>query len=334
VETTITAEIEVNARLEDFVEELKAALSRRGVRLENAPLVDPGSGRVVLEWRPTDWDPDDVCELEFQSDGSRVRVECRRFGRQFWSEEDLVGWFADEVAAPLMTALTPSRFGDWLTDRGARRPFGVRVRRDYKDPTFHRPSFGAILSALHLQPDDVLLELGSGGGAFLEQALRTGCRAVGLDHSEEMVRAAGELNAQAIADGTLELVLGDAHHLPFGDDTFTAAAAMQVFFFFADAQGVLLECRRVLKPSGRLAVFTVTEEAKGTPAAPEPMASRGQFYTDEELVEMAREAGFAVASVSHPDLEPFAREAGLPEDVVSVFAGNSGMDQLLLARRA
>lgn len=333
METTLTAEIELEGSLDDFVEELTAALSRRGVRLEDLPVIDRSAGRLVLAWRPTDWDPDDVCELELLSDGSHVRATCRLFGRQFWAEEDLVGWFADEVVTPFLTALTPSRFGDWLTDRAARRPFGIRARRDYKDPTHHRPSFGAVLSALHLQPNDVLLDLGPGGGAFLEQALRTGCRAVGLDHSPEMVRAASELNAQAIEEGRLELLVGDAHELPFDDETFTAVATMQTFFFFEDAQRVLEECHRVLKSSGRLAVFTVSAEAKGTPAAPEPMASRGHFYADEELVEMSKVGGFSLASVAHPALEPFARAAGLPEDVVALFASGSEAGQLLLARK-
>ncbi len=334
METTLTAKLEIDGSFNEFVQELSAALLRRGVRLEDAPAVEREPNRVVFEWRPTDWDPDDVCELELGSDGSHLAVTCRRFGRQFWAEENLVGWFADEVVAPLLTALTPSRLGDWLTDRGARRPFGVLARRDYKDPTYHRPSFGAVLSALHLQPEDVLLELGFGGGAFLEDALRTGCRAVGIDHSEEMVLAARELNAKAIQEERLELVVGDVHELPFEDEAFTAVATMQTFFFFADARRVLEECHRVLKPSGRLAVFTVSEQAKGTPAAPEPMASRGHFYTDEQLVEMAKAAGFSLASVQHPALESFARAAGLPDDVVALFSEANGVEQLLLARKS
>jgi SAM-dependent methyltransferase len=148
-----------------------------------------------------------------------------------------------------------------------------------------------------------------------------------------MIRAASELNARAIEEGRLGLVVGDVHDLPFDDETFTAVATMQTFFFFEDARRVLGECHRVLKPSGRVAVFTVSAEAKGTPAAPEPMASRGHFYTDEELVEMSKAAGFSLASVEHPALEPHARAAGLPEDVVALFASGSEASQLLLARK-
>ena len=344
--TTIAVELSGEHSFEAFLDELVHALGRSGLTVEPraggrvmqgatqvGTVVRWETTGVSLEWQSADWAPDDRTELEIRQERGGIRVEHRGFGEQFWDPGEIVGWFADEVAAPLLLVSAPARYGDWLTDRGARRPFGIRARRDYKDPMHHRPSFGAVLSALNLQSDDVLLELGAGGGAFIEQALRSGCRAVGLDHSQEMVRAASELNEQAIDEGMLEVVLGDAHDLPFGDETFTAVAAMQVFFFFADAHRVLAECRRVLKPSGRLAVFTVSAEAKGTPAAPEPMASRGHFHTDEELVEMAREAGFRLASVEHPALEPHARAAGLPDDVVALFSDTSSIDQLLLARR-
>jgi SAM-dependent methyltransferase len=335
METTVVVEIAAPGALEAFLDELTTALAKRGMTLDDVGRVLTSEpNRVVFEWRPADWATDDVTEVEIQADGDRIRIEHSGFGRQFWSDEDLVGWFADEVAAPFLAAATPARFGDWLTDRGARRPFGIRARRDYKDPSHHRPSFGAVLSALHLTPEDVLLDIGCGGGAFLEQALQSGCRAVGLDHSPEMVRAARELNADAISDGRLGVVEASAEALPFDAETFTCATTMQVFFFLPDPEPMLVECVRVLRPGGRLALFTVSEKARGTPAAPEPMASRARFYEDEELVQLARDAGFALASVSHPDLEPHARAAGLPDDVVAMFKGDPTGGQLLLARKA
>ena len=40
----------------------------------------------------------------------------------------------------------------------------------------------------------------------------------------------------------------------------------------------------MLEPAGRLAVFTTAPELRGTPAAPEPLASRGHFHGDAALV--------------------------------------------------
>jgi SAM-dependent methyltransferase/uncharacterized protein YndB with AHSA1/START domain len=350
VSVTLEVEAEPAAAFDALIDELGAALTRAAIEFSPGPdgrILEGGFevGRVIawepprrmlVRWRAAEWDPGDITELELRCESSgettRMTLEHRGFGRQFWAEGEIIGWFADQVVTPFLSRSAPRAYGNWLTDRAARRPSGEFARATYRDPTHHRPSFGVVLASLRLGPEDVLLEVGCGGGAFLEQALRTGCRAAAVDHSPEMVRVARELNADAIAAGRLDLAQGDAGRLPFADDTFTAAAMMQVFFFFPDPAGVLAECRRALRSGGRLAVFTVAEEARGTPAVPEPMASRARFYTDEELVRLARDAGFPEVSVSRPDLEPFAREAGLPEDVVALFAADIRAGQLLVAR--
>ena len=52
---------------------------------------------------------------------------------------------------------------------------------------------------------------------------------------------------------------------------------------------------------GRVAICTTSPEAKGSPAAPYPLATRGHFYTDDELSQLAREAGFTTVAVTRTD---------------------------------
>lgn len=59
----------------------------------------------------------------------------------------------------------------------------------------------------------------------------------------------------------------------------------------------LRECGRVLEPRGRLALYTTAPELRGTPAAPEPLASRGHLYSDQQLLELAHGAGLSGAVV-------------------------------------
>jgi hypothetical protein len=55
----------------------------------------------------------------------------------------------------------------------------------------------------------------------------------------------------------------------------------------------------VLRPVGRFGLYTIPPEFKGHPyAAPEPMASRGRFYTDSELEALAGGAGLDDVVVS------------------------------------
>jgi ubiquinone/menaquinone biosynthesis C-methylase UbiE len=199
------------------------------------------------------------------------------------------------------------RFREWridrMTDRIARRPHGRAARSVYGAPDAHSFAWEPVLAALDLGPDDLLLDVGCGGGVFLRRALETGCRAVGVDHSREMVRLTSETNADAVREGRLRVVHGSAEQLPFADGELTAVSCIVAFFFFADPVGVLRELRRVLDPErGRLAIFTTPPEAKGTPAAPYPLATRGHFYEDAELERLPLEAGFASADVTRTEI--------------------------------
>jgi ubiquinone/menaquinone biosynthesis C-methylase UbiE len=178
-----------------------------------------------------------------------------------------------------------------MTDRLARRPHGRRARATYGSPDSHDFAWPPVLQALALGPDDRLLDVGCGGGVFLRHAQReTGCSVQGIDHSRDMVRLARPL-----------AVHGDAEALPFEDGAFTAVTSIVAFFFFADGGRALREMRRVLAPGGRLAIYTTAPEAKGTMAAPYPLATRGHFYSDDELRQLALDAGFTNAVVTRTD---------------------------------
>lgn len=334
------------AAFEVLVEDLGAALERAGLRfepgaegrvLEGGATVgtvvswEPGE-RMALRWRPADWDTDETeveLRLEPRDGGTTVVLEHRGWGRLMGDPGELAGWFAGEVAAPLLRSTAPRAFGDWLTDRRARRPWGGQSRAVYRDPLYHYPNFRVILAELALTADDRLLEVGCGGGALLRQALRSGCRAAAVDHSPDMVRLARETNRDAVAAGRLEVTEADAAALPFPDAAFTCAVMTGVLGFLPDPVAVLAEIRRVLRPGGRFVGLGSDPELRGTPAAPEPMASRLRFYDDEQLAALARSAGFDEVEVARRDLEPFAREAGVPEEHVPLFAG---VTRFLLAR--
>jgi ubiquinone/menaquinone biosynthesis C-methylase UbiE len=186
---------------------------------------------------------------------------------------------------------------DRMTDRIARRPHGRNARATYGADDVHAFAWEPVLDSLELGPDDRLLDVGCGGGIFLRRALETGCGAVGVDHSQEMVHL-----ARRTTEGRAPIVHASADRLPFGRDAFTAVSSIVAFFFFPDPVAALAEFKRVLHPErGRAAVYTTAPEMKGTPAAPYPLATRGQFYIDDELAAHARAAGFRDVDVCRPD---------------------------------
>lgn len=193
-----------------------------------------------------------------------------------------------------------ARLRDWridrLTDRIARRPHGAQARAVYGADDVHSFAWEPVLEALALGPGDRLLDVGCGGGVFLRRALATGCEAVGVDHSAEMVRLAGEIAGVRVVEAKAEA-------LPFAAGEFTAVSSIVAFLFFSDPVRVLRELRRVLVPErGRIAILTTPPEARGTPAAPYPLASRAHFYTDDELQSLPLAAGFADAGVTRTEI--------------------------------
>ena len=351
--STVSASLDVELTPEDafaiLVDELPAALARSGIELElraggtaregsaevgRVTSWEPGSG-FALEWRPSSWEPEESLEVavlfEATDGGTRIVVEQRGWGGLLGGWDELAGWFAGEVAAPLLGATSPSAFGDWLTDRRARRPSGGQARMTYADPLFHRPNFVVLLELLALRSEDVLLEVGCGGGAFLQDALESDCRAAAIDHSPEMVRLAREQNAQAVAEGRLEVLEADAQRLPFPDEMFTCATMTGVLGFLPDPVAAFAELRRVLADGGRIALLGADPAWRGTPAAPEPMASRLRFYEDEDLVRMAQEAAFTDVRVERRSLYGPAQEAGIPEEYLPFFEADDA--PFLVARK-
>ena len=345
---SIDLAMEPEAAFDALVEQLADGLTRLGIRFEpgvhgrvvDGP-VDVGrviawarGERISLEWRPAPWDPHEVTTVDVRVEaikgGARIALEHRGWGRLVGGPDEQAGWFAGEIAAPLLRATSPAAFGDWLTDRRARRPSGAQSRDVYRDPLYHYPNFRVILDELALTPDDHLLEVGCGGGAMLNIALRSGCRAAAVDHSAAMVGLARTVNADAVAAGRLDVREARADRLPFPDATFTCAAMTGVLGFLADPVAAFAEIRRVLVPGGRFVGLGSDPKYRGTPAAPEPMASRLRFYEPAELEAIARQAGFDDVRVILRDLEAFAREAGVPEEVLPLFAGG---EQFLTARK-
>ncbi|HXW37163.1 MAG TPA: class I SAM-dependent methyltransferase [Nitrososphaerales archaeon] len=274
-----------------------------------------------------------IVEYKFRREGSGCTISIRFEGREgdIGDAPEQLGWFAREIALPSTSSLLASRAGEWITDRRARRPTGRQSRSVYADPIYHRPNFLLILEQLKLMKRDVLLDVGCGGGAFLKEALLSGCSAAGVDHSVDMVELAARTNRQAISAKRLVVKRGEAEALPFGDTSFTCATMTGVFGFIQRPVAAFEEVHRVLKKRGRFVLFTSSSELKGTPAAPEPMASRLRFYDDSELASTARKAGFRRVKVARPDMLRFLPQTRVPQEARPLFENRYG--QLLVATK-
>ncbi|MEC3915592.1 class I SAM-dependent methyltransferase [Nocardia sp. CDC160] len=185
---------------------------------------------------------------------------------------------------------------DIFTDRILKNPRGLVARFWWRDMKAHHDIFRETLQALALTAEDNLIEIGCGGGTFINWALESGCRATAVDHSADMVALTEKNNAEALRQGRLEVVRAAAEALPLPDATYTAAALMNVLFFL-DAPRALAEVHRVLAPGGRLVVHSVAPNPPSK-IAPAPVARRMRLYTDEEIRTLLEAAGFSEVRIT------------------------------------
>ncbi len=154
-----------------------------------------------------------------------------------------------------------------------------------------RADLDSSIMYLEARPGGRLLDVGCGNGTLLERMRRLGWQVEGVETDPEAVRRA---RARRLAVG-----LGAPADQGYADASFDAVVMSHVIEHVADPVSLLADCRRLLRPGGRLVMTTPNAASWGhrscraawlhldpprhlrvfTSAALEPLASRAGFGT-------------------------------------------------------
>jgi SAM-dependent methyltransferase len=121
-----------------------------------------------------------------------------------------------------------------------------------------------LVAVAALAPGESVCDVAAGTGAVTVPALRAvqpGGRVAAVDLSAGMLAQAEEAVGE-LAGASYHLA--EADRLPFGDGSFDCVTCGLALPFFPDMRAAVAECRRVLRPTGRLAVSLFV----GEPLAP------------------------------------------------------------------
>ncbi|HEY1160674.1 MAG TPA: class I SAM-dependent methyltransferase [Terracidiphilus sp.] len=111
----------------------------------------------------------------------------------------------------------------------------------------------------HVQIEEhfTILDVGCGGGRTIEKlaAVATKGMVYGVDYAKGSVAASGAKNARLIQEGRVEIKQASVSQLPFPDDKFNLATAVETQYYWPDLVNDMREIQRVLKPGGTLIVI-------------------------------------------------------------------------------
>lgn len=229
-----------------------------------------------------------------------------------------------------------------------------RLRRAGKDPKqltpadlatvdeFHirgRPATLELAKQMRLGPHSNVLDVGSGlGGPARTVAEAYGCHVTGIDLTKAFCEAAAVMSDWVGVGDRVAFQQADATDLPFDDDRFDAAMTIHVAMNIPAKDKMYREARRVLQPSGILAIYDVLQGEGGEVRFPVPWArepSISHLATPQEMPSLLTTAGFTILETHDSTAESQAwfesmaarmERDGPPPVTFQVFLGDSFLE--------
>ncbi len=151
------------------------------------------------------------------------------------------------------------------------------------------------LSHLDISKDNVILDIGCGGGVNVSRFLKmTENKVFGIDYSELAVERSIKLNKSAVDEGKCEIIEASVSDLPFNDNSFDIVTGFETVYFWPDFVNDLKEVLRVLKDDGIIFIANEALPKEGDERQKELIELLDMnIYSQDELIEYLNMTGFS-----------------------------------------
>ncbi|MGF0096251.1 class I SAM-dependent methyltransferase [Peptoniphilus sp. SGI.035] len=109
-------------------------------------------------------------------------------------------------------------------------------------------------SFLQIDKEDIILDLGCGGGRNIEYFLTRAYKVYGIDYSKASVEMASFLNKDAIKTGRCKIIEGNVQKIPFKEKSIDIVTAFETIYFWNNIEDCFKEIYRVLKDDGQFLI--------------------------------------------------------------------------------
>jgi SAM-dependent methyltransferase len=175
---------------------------------------------------------------------------------------------------------------------------------------------GELFDGFSISPEDIVLDVGCGSGAYSATCARMGAHVIAVDINPDNVAEAVRSVAKIDGQTSFTPIVSDSKPLPLDDGSVTKVVALEVLEYADDPLAMLQELKRVGRPGARylLAVSDPVQDEILRQVAPAKLftkpadgdyfirgVSRGQLHTigRDEFERMVTAAGLVVERVHH-----------------------------------
>ena len=144
-----------------------------------------------------------------------------------------------------------------------------------------------LAEACKIDPGSHVLDIACGRGtSAIYIANRYGCRVTGIDLSTDLVAEANSLARRSGVPNRVSFKVGDATALPSADGKFDVVMSQAILMLVTDANRVIKEALRVVRPGGRYGALELTLSDD----APASVVKAAQSEISASCIEHARTA--------------------------------------------